>query len=201
MNVHMCLLEIQENPVTLEGTKTTPAAWEVCCLEEVCGSVHDGDQRTRAAGLLGARLNAREADNDRAHDQVSGRARPHRRSLSDVRRPQENQSLDSDRRYARARRRPPLFAGGAARVVRPHALHDMRMLPRGMSTIRAGGAFVGPAVLNQVRRFNMHPTGALNKGGAPGRRSWAREESPTAAAHKSAKPFAPRKYPSSTRSP
>ncbi|HCF60536.1 MAG TPA: succinate dehydrogenase iron-sulfur subunit [Myxococcales bacterium] len=38
MNVISCLMEIQRNPVTASGEKTTPVAWEAACLEEVCGA-------------------------------------------------------------------------------------------------------------------------------------------------------------------
>ncbi|PLX42821.1 MAG: succinate dehydrogenase iron-sulfur subunit [Deltaproteobacteria bacterium] len=38
MNVISCLKEIQKNPVTEEGKKTTPVIWDCNCLEEVCGA-------------------------------------------------------------------------------------------------------------------------------------------------------------------
>jgi succinate dehydrogenase / fumarate reductase iron-sulfur subunit len=37
-NVISCLMEIQRNPVTADGKKTTPVVWDSNCLEEVCGS-------------------------------------------------------------------------------------------------------------------------------------------------------------------
>lgn len=37
LNVITCLREIQKNPRTFDGMKTTPVAWESNCLEEVCG--------------------------------------------------------------------------------------------------------------------------------------------------------------------
>lgn len=38
LNVISALMEIQKNPVTRQGKKVTPIAWEQACLEEVCGS-------------------------------------------------------------------------------------------------------------------------------------------------------------------
>jgi succinate dehydrogenase / fumarate reductase iron-sulfur subunit len=38
MNVISCLMEIRKRPVTRQGRKTTPIAWDAACLEEVCGS-------------------------------------------------------------------------------------------------------------------------------------------------------------------
>jgi succinate dehydrogenase / fumarate reductase, iron-sulfur subunit len=37
-NVISALMEIQKNPVNRQGQATTPVAWEQGCLEEVCGS-------------------------------------------------------------------------------------------------------------------------------------------------------------------
>lgn len=38
MNVIIVLQDIQKNPVTADGNRTIPVAWECSCLEEVCGA-------------------------------------------------------------------------------------------------------------------------------------------------------------------
>src|SRR4051794_9176252 len=38
LNVIVLLQDLQLNPVTADGQKTTPPAWEAACLEEVCGT-------------------------------------------------------------------------------------------------------------------------------------------------------------------
>lgn len=38
LNLTTALLQVQKDPVTKEGKKVTPVAWEQGCLEEVCGS-------------------------------------------------------------------------------------------------------------------------------------------------------------------
>lgn len=38
INVISALIEIQKNPVTVEGKTVEPPVWEAACLEEVCGS-------------------------------------------------------------------------------------------------------------------------------------------------------------------
>lgn len=38
MNVISMLREVQRNPVTVEGKETSPVIWECSCLEEVCGA-------------------------------------------------------------------------------------------------------------------------------------------------------------------
>lgn len=37
-NVISCLQQIAANPITIDGRKTTPVAWDSGCLEEVCGA-------------------------------------------------------------------------------------------------------------------------------------------------------------------
>ena len=37
-NIVSILMEIQKNPVTADGTPTTPVVWECNCMEEVCGA-------------------------------------------------------------------------------------------------------------------------------------------------------------------
>lgn len=37
LNIISCLMEIQKNPVTREGQRTTPPVWNMNCLEQVCG--------------------------------------------------------------------------------------------------------------------------------------------------------------------
>ena len=55
MNVISALMEIQRNPVTKDGKKTTPVAWESSCLEEVCGAcsmVINGVPRQACTALI-----------------------------------------------------------------------------------------------------------------------------------------------------
>ena len=55
MNVISVLQRIAAQAKTVDGKAVAPVAWDCNCLEEVCGAVHDGDQREGPAGLLGPR--------------------------------------------------------------------------------------------------------------------------------------------------
>src|SRR5947199_2512739 len=49
------LMEIQRNPVTSDGKRTPPPAWDAACLEEVCGSctmVINGRVRQACSALI-----------------------------------------------------------------------------------------------------------------------------------------------------
>ena len=55
MNVISCLMEIQRNPVTREGKRTSPPVWDCNCLEEVCGAcsmVVNGRVRQACSALI-----------------------------------------------------------------------------------------------------------------------------------------------------
>ena len=55
LNVILCLREIQKNPKTFDGRKTSPIAWEMSCLEEVCGictMVINGKVRQACSALI-----------------------------------------------------------------------------------------------------------------------------------------------------
>ena len=54
-NVISLLMDIQRNPTTGDGKKTTPPAWDAACLEEVCGSctmVINGKPRQACSALI-----------------------------------------------------------------------------------------------------------------------------------------------------
>ena len=55
MNVISGLMEIRRNPVNANGKKTTPVAWDMNCLEEVCGAcsmVINGSPRQSCSALI-----------------------------------------------------------------------------------------------------------------------------------------------------
>ena len=55
LNVISCLQLIAENPLTVDGQKTTPVVWDSCCLEEVCGActmVINGHVRQSCSTLI-----------------------------------------------------------------------------------------------------------------------------------------------------
>ncbi|WP_088008263.1 succinate dehydrogenase iron-sulfur subunit [Indiicoccus explosivorum] len=55
MNIISVLMHIRRHPVDAEGRKTTPVAWDMNCLEEVCGAcsmVINGRARQACAALV-----------------------------------------------------------------------------------------------------------------------------------------------------
>ena len=55
LNVVAALMEIQKNPVTVDGKKVAPVVWECNCLEKVCGAcmmVINGKARQACCSLI-----------------------------------------------------------------------------------------------------------------------------------------------------
>lgn len=162
MNVHMCLLAIQENPRTLEGNPTTPAAWEVCCLEEVCGSctmVINGRARQACSTLVDHLATPITIEPMTKFPVVRDLVVDRSRMFGDLKRTKAWIPIDGT------------HALGAGPRYSQAEQEGVYILSRCMTCgccVEAcpqygpGSAFVGPAVINQVKRFNSHPTGALN---------------------------------------
>lgn len=55
LNIISCLMDIRKNPVTKDGTQTTPPVWDMNCLEQVCGictMVINGTVRQSCSALV-----------------------------------------------------------------------------------------------------------------------------------------------------
>ncbi len=55
LNVISVLMDIRKNPVTVDGSKTTPPVWDMNCLEQVCGictMVINGRVRQSCSALI-----------------------------------------------------------------------------------------------------------------------------------------------------
>src|SRR3954464_10786351 len=65
LNIISVLMEIRTNPVTADGSPTTPPVWDMSCLEQVCGictMVIDGGVRQSCSALIDDLLVASGSD-------------------------------------------------------------------------------------------------------------------------------------------
>ncbi|HKG22093.1 MAG TPA: succinate dehydrogenase iron-sulfur subunit [Blastocatellia bacterium] len=162
-NVLTCLMDIQKNPVTAGGRKTSPVVWESNCLEEVCGSctmIINGRARMGCTALV-----------DKIEKPITVE-------------PMSKFPLIRDLVVDRSR----LFEG----FKKVHAwvdidgTHDLGPGPRVAPEVQAArydmsrcmacavclevcpqvnshSKFIGAAALNQVRLFNEHPSGKMHR--------------------------------------
>ncbi|MBI4358538.1 MAG: succinate dehydrogenase iron-sulfur subunit [Candidatus Omnitrophica bacterium] len=158
MNVITCLQEIQKNPRTFDGRRTTPVTWEQSCLEEVCGScsmVINGRVRQACSALvdqLGAPITLEPMTKFPVlRDLVVNR-----------------KSIFENFKGVKAWVETDETSGPGPRIS-PELAEKRYQLSKCMSCgccmdacpqVNDRSDFIGPAAINQVRLFNTHPIGA-----------------------------------------
>jgi succinate dehydrogenase / fumarate reductase iron-sulfur subunit len=167
MNVISALMEIQKNPVTTDGQKVAPVVWECSCLEEVCGSctmVIDGRARQSCSALVdqitteGATITLGPMTKfPVVRDLVVDRSR----MFADLKRVKAWIDLDGFHELGAGPRQSQENQETAYPLSRCMTCGCcLEACPQ----VNSASDFVGPAALNQVRLFNLHPSGAMHAG-------------------------------------
>ena len=163
MNVISALMEIAANPTTSSGTATSPIAYESNCLEEVCGScamLINGKSAMACSRLL--------------------RTPGEKLKLEPLSRFPVVRDLIVDRsvlfeNLKRVKAWVPVdgtYDLGPGPRITPAEQEQAYPLSRCMSCclclevcpqVTGATRFVGAAIINQVRLFNLHPTGQVLK--------------------------------------
>lgn len=163
MNVISALMEIQRNPVNVKGDRTTPVTWDASCLEEVCGAcsmVINGKARQSCTALI---------------DQLTQPIKLEPMTTFPV-----VKDLQVDRSFMfdslkRVRAWVPID-GTYDLGPGPRMPEKKRQVAYELSKCMTCGVclevcpnvndrsnFMGAAPISQVRLFNLHPTGSMNK--------------------------------------
>ena len=167
MNVISALMEIQRRPKTATGEKTTPVTWESVCLEEVCGSctmLVNGKVRQACSAMVDAIAPEGQVITLQpmskfpvVRDLVVDRSR----MFEDLKRIHAWVELDGS--Y-------PLGAGPRQSQENQETTYPLsRCMTCGCCLeacpqINGTSDFIGPAAINQVRLFNLHPSGGMHAG-------------------------------------
>lgn len=164
MNVLSCLVEIQKNPVTADGKKTAPVAWDAACLEEVCGSctmIINGEVRQGCSALVDNLAQPIEIRPMTKFPVVRDLKVDRAKLFDDFKRVHAWVDIDgthdqgpgpryssevADARYALSR----CMACGCCVEACPNYGNQ--------------SPFIGAAPINQARLFNLHPSGAMHAG-------------------------------------
>jgi succinate dehydrogenase / fumarate reductase iron-sulfur subunit len=155
-------MEIQKNPVNKAGEATTPPVWQMNCLEQVCGictMIINGRARQSCSALVDKLDQPIKAGTD---VEVSERSRPGRGSFADVRSSAQGARVDRVGRHLRSWTRAAHGPGRRAGTLRLFTLHDLWLLSGGVPQYE-GDNYIGPQAIAQVRLFNMHPSGKMNR--------------------------------------
>ena len=137
-NVISCLMEIQRNPVNAAGQTTTPVTWDAACLEEVCGSctmIINGRVRMACSALVDKLERPITLEPMRKFPMVRDLAVDRE---PDVRVAEAGEGLDRARRHPQPRPRTAAEPERAGPALRALHLHDVRLLPGGLSSGHPG---------------------------------------------------------------
>jgi succinate dehydrogenase / fumarate reductase, iron-sulfur subunit len=165
INVIAALMEVQRNPVTVDGTKVTPVVWEASCLEEVCGActmIVNGRVRQSCSALIdqiapnGETIELRPMTKfPLLRDLVVDRSR----MFDDLRRVKAWINLDGTHELGPGPRQSQENQEEAYPLSRCMTCGCcLEACPQ----VNERSTFIGPAAINQVRLFNLHPSGKMH---------------------------------------
>lgn len=166
LNVISALMDIRKNPVTAEGTKTTPPVWDMSCLEQVCGictMVIDGRVRQSCSALIDDLLLASGSDTVTLQPMSKF---PNVRDLK-VDRSEMFDHLKNVHAWVEL---DGSYALGPGPQVSNDLAQERYALSRCMTCgccLEAcpqygDGNYIGPQAIGQARLFNMHPVGKMD---------------------------------------
>mgnify|MGYP002620016284 FL=1 len=163
MNVISALMEIQRNPVNAEGKPTTPVVWESNCLEEVCGAcsmVINGKPRQACTALVDKLEQPIRLEPMRTFPVVRDLVINRERMFQALKRVKAWIPIDGTYDLGPGPR--------MAESKRQWAYELSKCMTCGVCleacpNVNDRSSFIGPAPISQVRLFNAHPTGEMNK--------------------------------------
>ncbi len=167
MNVTTVLQRIAASPVTVDHQKSTPVAYDACCLEEVCGAcsmVINGRVRQACSALVDQLLR----DSPEGIELSPMTKFPVVRDLV-VDRRSMFESLQKVKAWVRVDGYHDL--GSGSRIM-PREQEDAYALARCMTCgccleacpqFNDRSPFIGPAAISQAILFNEHPTGKVDR--------------------------------------
>ncbi len=163
MNVITLLMEIQKKPINAKGEATTPVVWECNCLEEVCGActmIINGQARQACSALVDQLTQPIKLEPLSKFTLV--------RDLM-VDRSQMFDNLKKVKAWIPIDGTYDLGPGPRmAQKVQEEHYPISRCMTCGCCmeacpNVNEKSQFMGPAPLAQVKLFNAHPTGAMNR--------------------------------------
>jgi len=163
MNVISALMEIQRNPNKSDGKKTSPVCWESNCLEEVCGAcsmVINGKPRQACSSLIDQLEQPVRLEPMRTFPIVRDLVVNRERMFNSLKRVKAWIPIDGTYDLGPGPR--------LAESKRQWAYELSKCMTCGVCmeacpNVNDRNSFIGPFAISQVRLFNTHPTGEMNK--------------------------------------
>lgn len=163
MNVISALMEFRRNPVNTKGEQTTPIAWDMNCLEEVCGAcsmVINGKPRQSCTALVDQLEQPIRLEPMKTFPVVRDLVIDRNRMFDSLKKVKAWIPIDGTYDLGPGPR--------MAESKRQWAYELSKCMTCGVCleacpNVNSKSEFIGPAPLSQVRLFNAHPTGEMNK--------------------------------------
>lgn len=163
MNVISAFMEIQRNPVNSNGETTSPVCWESNCLEEVCGAcsmVINGKARQACTALIDKLEQPIRIEPMKTFPVVRDVIVSRQRMFDALKRVKAWIPIDGTYDLGPGPR--------MAESKRQWAYELSKCMTCGVCleacpNVNDHSSFIGPAAISQVRLFNTHPTGEMNK--------------------------------------
>lgn len=163
MNVISALMEIQKNPVTANGEKTTPVQWEMSCLEEVCGAcsmVINGQARQSCAALVDKLEHPIRLEPMKTFPVVRDLIVDRSRMFDALKQVKAWIPIDGTHDLGPGPRMPEKKRQWAYELSK---CMTCGVCLEACPNVNDKSSFIGPAAISQARLFNAHPTGDMNK--------------------------------------
>ncbi len=165
MNVISALMETRKRPVTIEGKKVAPPVWEASCLEEVCGSctmLVNGKVRQACTALIDQIAPEGEVITlepmtkfPLVRDLMVDRSR----MFEDLKRVHAWIQLDGTHELGPG---PRQSQGKQEEAYPLSRCMTCGCCLEACPQVNDSSNFIGPAAINQVRLFNIHPSGQMH---------------------------------------
>ncbi len=162
MNVLVCLMDIQKNPVNARGQKTTPVVWDQACLEEVCGSctmLINGKVRQGCSALVDHLTQPIVLEPMSKFPAIRDLRVNRQRMFESLKRVKAWVPIDGTHNLGPGPRMNPKDQAIGYELSRCMTCGCcLEACPQ----YNEQSDFIGAAAISQVRLFNSHPTGKLN---------------------------------------
>jgi succinate dehydrogenase / fumarate reductase, iron-sulfur subunit len=163
MNVISALMEIRRNPVNVKGEQTTPVNWEMNCLEEVCGAcsmIINGKPRQSCTALVDKLEQPIRLAPMKTFPVVRDLIVDRSRMFDSLKKVKAWVPIDGTYDLGPGPRMPEKKRQWAYELSK---CMTCGVCLEACPNVNSKSDFIGPAPLSQVRLFNAHPTGAMNK--------------------------------------
>lgn len=163
MNVISALMEIRRNPVDMFGNATTPVAWDMNCLEEVCGAcsmIINGKPRQSCSALIDQLEQPIRLAPMKTFEVVRDLQVDRSRMFDSLKKVKAWIPIDGTYDLGPGPRLPEKKRQWAYELSK---CMTCGVCLEACPNVNSNSSFMGPSALSQVRLFNTHPTGEMNK--------------------------------------